>query len=167
MKYALLLLCCLSFGCQSDAPIADQTPPATASSQPAPGLQPTAAVSGDIEVGTFEDWTGNLDGSCWCLLQLDPGPADQYCFAFARNGIAGKMNLNGQREVLRRGATVSPSGSKSYLSFLHENDTYRVQTSLNQEDSDEENIYYSGSLTILRKASGQETEVQVSGNCGC
>ncbi|MEM7571364.1 MAG: hypothetical protein AAF433_00635 [Bacteroidota bacterium] len=166
MKYVLLLVCCLSFSCQSDAP-ADQTPPVTTSVQATPDLPPSATVSGTIEVGTFEDWTGNLDGSCWCLLQLDPDTTNNYCFAFARNGIAGKMNLDGQREVLRRGATVSPSGSKTYLSFLHENDQYRVQTSLNQKDSDEESIYYSGSLTILRKADGQETEAPVSGNCGC
>lgn len=168
MKYLLLLACCC-FGCQSDPAPQQEAPPAIApsTSQAAPDIAPNPAVVGNIAIETFEDWTGNLDGSCWCLLQPDPSKDESYCFAFARNGVAGKMILDGQRVVLRRGATVRPSTSDDYLSFLHENKDYRVQTSLTQEDQQGESIFYSGRLNILHKADGREAKVQVSGNCGC
>jgi hypothetical protein len=162
MRYLFVLsLVFILFSCKSDAPDGELTAPET--SAPAPGVTPTPAISGSesMKPGELVDFS-QVDVACSCRLKLDSAEGeDDLFFAFNLENGPGVISLNGERQVVQRGASLSSGGGND--SYLHQNDRYRIQTSLTDEGGTEQ----SGRVKITDSQTGEKTIVRVVGNCQC
>jgi len=161
MRYLLALSLLLVFvSCKSDASEIDG---AAETSAPAPGVQPAPAITGSdaMKPGELADFS-QVDQACSCSLRMDSAAGeDDLFFAFNLEDGPGIISLNGERQVVQRGASLSSgSGNESYL---HQNDRYRIQTSLTDEGGDAQ----SGQVKITDSETGEKTIVRVVGSCKC
>lgn len=114
-----------------------------------------------MQPGELADFS-QVSEACSCRLRLDSAEGeDDLFFAFNLKDGPGIISLNGERQVVQRGASLSSgSGNESYL---HQNDRYRIQTSLTDEGGTEQ----SGRVKITNLETEEKTIVRVVGNCQC
>lgn len=162
MRYLFALsLVFILFSCKSDAPDGELTAPET--SAPAAGVNPIPAITGSesMQPGELADFS-QVDEGCSCRLRLDSAEGeDDLFFAFNLEDGPGIISLNGERQVVQRGASLSSGGGGD--SYLHQNDRYRIQTSLTDEGGTEQ----SGRVKITDSETGEKTIVRVAGTCQC
>jgi len=151
---------------------ADTKPAANETTTPAPGVAPQAAETGtdDLTSSTLVSFPKQHVTGCNCSLRKDGAPDEDLFFVFNwQTGGTGVISLNGQEILVAEGAVLS-SGQQAegFSSYLHENEQYRIQTSLNEEGaSGDAGSMQSGKVKVTDKASGAKLVVNVTGLCSC
>ncbi|MEM9525818.1 MAG: hypothetical protein AAGA31_04365 [Bacteroidota bacterium] len=167
----LFLLFSLFSACgTNDQPVAS-TP--TGTSDPAPGVVPAAAEEeAGLNSSTLAEYPKDLIDGCDCSLRKDgaaAGTDNDLFFVFNWENGPGRIGINGQEVTVARGASLSTGQAiEDYSSYLHENEQFRIQTSLTKEGtSGEEGGEYSGKVKVVDKESGARLVVNVVGTCSC
>ncbi len=167
---ALLFAACTS----SPTPETHGSDPATSDViEPAPGVTPEAAVTGDADIDFtgMEDFPNIVEG-CSCAVAQDAGlktkETSTYLFAYNLQDGPGVIGINGEAVEVALVNTETRTNLSEELFFTHENSTYRIETELMDEgESADEVRAYSGHVKVIEKATGKFRRTKVYGDCGC
>lgn len=142
-------------------------------STPAPEVSPSQTEEeGGLSSSTLASYPKDLIDGCDCSLRKDgaeAGSGNDLFFVFNWENGPGRIGLNGRETTVERGASLSTGKeADDYASYLHENDQFRIQTSLTKEGtSGDEGGEYSGKVKVVDKESGARLVVNVVGTCSC
>lgn len=169
---AFFLVACSSSPEQSTSDRALDSDPIE-TSEPAPGVTAEPAVTGDadIQLTGLSNFPDAVDG-CSCALNLDAALEEDdgsvYLFVYNFDNGPGVIGINGAEVELPWIKNEREIPDQDRETYLHENNRYRVETSLMDEGpATDEGRIYSGTVKIVVKQTGKYLLARVVGSCSC